>query len=447
VKDLEALSYRARGHLRQLVRIRWLAIGTVGALVYAAHSALEIAIPLVALVQTLCVYALVNAATMLRLQAAWPRFWSRHLPVTGHELVAQLLVDIAVLSSVLYFTGGAINPFAACYLLLVLYASVALPQRLAWTVAAVCMLAYAGLHLFRIPLAVSDAVSADRTLNYSAHFAIYLALAALVAGCGVRLSEMRRLYLARAEADAQKEARERYLVGLAALSAGTAHQMSTPLSTMAIVVGDLRDSGDVPPADWKRSIDVLWGQIQICKRSLEAMARSADVDRLGKIQSVRAEQFVLDVAERFRALRPAVRLELHCARLDDELTLASDATLPQALLNFLGNAADASPASVQMRAGLKEELVLAIEVIDRGPGIPAALRERIGKGLVTTKESGRGNGSGVLIACAAVERFGGTIHISDRRGGGTRVQIELPLFRPRAATTGEDDDYRKLGIA
>jgi signal transduction histidine kinase len=53
----------------------------------------------------------------------------------------------------------------------------------------------------------------------------------------------------------------------------------------------------------------------------------------------------------------------------------------------------------------------------------------------------------VLIACAAVERFGGTIHISDRRGGGTRVQIELPLFRPRAATMGEDDDYRKLGIA
>jgi signal transduction histidine kinase len=53
----------------------------------------------------------------------------------------------------------------------------------------------------------------------------------------------------------------------------------------------------------------------------------------------------------------------------------------------------------------------------------------------------------VLIARAAVERFGGTIQISDRRGGGTRVQIELPLFRPCAATTGEDDDYGKLGIA
>jgi len=410
VMDCEASTRRARAHLRQLARIRWLAIGAVGALVYAAHTALEIRIPLVALVQTLCVYALVNAVTMLRLQAAWPRFWSRHLPVTEHELGAQLLVDIAVLSSVLYFTGGAINPFAACYLLLVLYASVALPQRLAWTVAMVCLLSYAGLHLFRVPLPLADAASTDRALNYSAHFAIDLALGALVAGCGVRLSEMRR-------------------------------------STMAIVVGDLREDSDVAPADWKQSIDVLWGQIQICKRSLDAMAHSAVVDRLGNIQCVRAEQFVLDVAERFRALRPAVQLELRYARLDDALTLSSDHTLPQAVLNFLDNAADASPHSVEMRAGLIDELLLAIEVLDRGPGIPPALRERIGNGLVTTKESGRGNGSGVLIACAAVERFGGTIHFSDRRGGRTRVQIELPLFRPRAATTGEDDDYRRLGIA
>jgi len=426
--------------------MRWLAIGIAAALIYCAHIAL-ILVPLAPLAVTLGVYVLLNAATVLRVQGAWPPFWSQRLPITEHELLAQLFVDVAALSSLLYFTGGAVNPFAACYLLLVLYASVALPQRLAWTVAAICMLGYALLHLFQVPLPVSDAASADRTLNYSAHFAIYLALAALVAGYGVRLSEMRRLYLARAAADAQKEAREHYLVGLAALSAGTAHQMSTPLSTMAIVVGDLRDSGDVPPSDWKQSIDMLWGQIQICKHSLETMARSAGVDRLGNIQSVRAEQFVLDVAERFRALRPTVQLELRYARLDDALTLGSDHTLPQAVLNFLGNAADASPDSVEMRAGLIDELLLAIEVLDRGPGIPPALRERIGNGLVTTKESGRGNGSGVLIACAAVERFGGTIHISDRRGGGTRVQIELPLFRPRAATTGEDDDYRKLGIA
>ena len=440
----EGSSARARGHLRQLLRVRWFVLGIAAVLVYSTYSALDIHVPLAPLVATLGAYALINAASTLRLRDAWPRLRSQ--PVTECELLAQLLIDVAALTSLLYFTGGAVNPFAACYLLIVLFASVALPQRLAWSVAALCMLSFAGLHFLRVPLPLPDAASADRALNYSAHFAIYLSLAALVASAGVRLSEIRRLYLARAAADAQKEARERYLVGLATLSAGTAHQISTPLSTMAIVVGDLRES-DVPPQDWKQSIDMLWSQIQICRSSLETMAYSTDVKRIGEIQSVRAEQFVLDVAQRFRALRSEVRLELECARLDAGLMLACDPTLPQAVLNFLGNAADASPQSVSLRTRLKDRLRLGIEVLDRGPGIPPALRERIGTGLVTTKECGRGSGAGVLIGRAAVERFGGTVQISDRRGGGTSVQIELPLFRPCAANKGKDDDYRHLGIA
>src|SRR4029077_7460367 len=139
--------------------MRWLAIGMAAALVYFAHTALDVLVPLAQLFVTLGVYALLNAASLLRLQGGG--FWSPRLPITERELLAQLFVDIAALSSLLYFTGGAVNPFAACYLLLVLYASVALPPRLAWTVAVICMLAYAGLHLFRIPLPVSDAVSAD----------------------------------------------------------------------------------------------------------------------------------------------------------------------------------------------------------------------------------------------------------------------------------------------
>jgi two-component system sensor histidine kinase RegB len=432
--------------MRRLVRMRWLAICIGAALVYSARTALDIRIPIAPIAGLLAFYALFNAATVQRLHGTWPRFWSRYWPVTERELLAQVFVDVAALSAVLYFTGGGINPFAACYLLLVLYASVALPARLAWTVAAACMLSYAVLHFVHVPLPLFDSAGTARNLNYFAHFNIYVALAALMAGYGVRLSEMRRLHLTRAQADAEKDARERYLVGLAALSAGTAHQMSTPLSTMAVVVGDLRGS-DAPPADWKQSIEMLWGQIQICKRSLEAMAQGSDVERLGKLQSIPATQFVHDVAERFRALRPQVQLKLRCARMDEALMLSIDHTLPQALLNFLGNAADASPHSVELRAGLKDELRLAIQVLDRGPGIPPALRERIGKGLVTTKESGRGSGAGMLIACAAVERFGGTIHISDRHSGGTMVQIELPLFLARTQTTGENDERRGLRIA
>jgi two-component system sensor histidine kinase RegB len=444
--DREVSSSRARGYLRQLVRMRWLAACVGAALLYSARTALDLEIPAVPVLGVLALYALLNAATVQRLHGTWPRFWSRYWPVTERELMLQMLVDVAALSAALYFAGGGINPLAASYLVLVVYASVTLPSRLAWTIAAACMLCYAGLHFFNTPLPLADTLSGERKLNYFAHFNIYVALAALVAGYGGRISEMRRVNVARARADAEKDARERYLVGLAALSAGTAHQMSTPLSTMALVVGDLRES-DLPPADWKQSIEMLWGQIQICKRSLEAMAQGSDVERLGKVRSVPAAQFVRDIAERFRALRPQVQLKVSCARMDDALILSTDPTLPQAVLNILGNAADASPHSVELRAGLEDDLRLAIQVLDSGPGIAPALRERIGKEPVTTKESGHGSGAGTLIACAAVERFAGRIHISERYSGGTMVQIELPLYRAGTQQRGEDNDYRGLRIA
>jgi two-component system sensor histidine kinase RegB len=263
------------------------------------------------------------------------------------------------------------------------------------------------------------------------HFGIYVFIGALIALFGVRLSEIQRLQRQHARAEAEKDARERYLLGLAALSAGTAHELSTPLSTISVMVGELRDS-EGPPQDWKESIDMLWSQVQLCRRSLAALAGAAGVERLGEVRSAAASELIADVAARLRALRPDVALKLGIF-IQDDLLLQSDHTLHQALINFLNNAADVSPGSVELRAvqDRLNRLKLVIEVLDRGPGIAPELRERLGRSLVTTKGPHAGHGAGVLIAQAAIERFGGTVAISDRRSGGTCVRIELPAFRAR----------------
>jgi two-component system sensor histidine kinase RegB len=139
-------------------------------------------------------------------------------------------------------------------------------------------------------------------------------------------------------------------------------------------------------------------------------------------------ELIAQVAARLRALRPALPLKLGL-QLDDDLALQSDHTLPQALMNFLNNAADASPSSVELRAvqDALNPLKLVIEVLDRGPGIAPELRQKLGKDLVTTKAPG--HGAGILIAQAAIERLGGSVAISERRSGGTCVRIELPGLR------------------
>ena len=241
---------------------------------------------------------------------------------------------------------------------------------------------------------------------------------------------------------AEKEARERYLLDLVKLCAGSAHEMSTPLMTIALILGNLRRS-ETPPPDWKQSIDLLWGQIQICIRSLSELALVSNGEQSGKLRSVSAKQLVHDVGKRFQLLRPAVQFRLRRIRIDDSLTLEGDDTLSQALLYFLNNAADASPHSLELRAGQKNH-ALVIHVLDRGPGAARQLRERIAKEPTTTKPPGRGNDAGLLIARAIIGRFDGTVQIFDRTSGGICVQVELPMSR---SNEEKDDGNRQLRIA
>src|SRR4029077_4863078 len=115
---------------------------------------------------------------------------------------------------------------------------------------------------------------------------MYAFIAVLIAWFGIKLSSLQRVQREQRLPEAEKNARERYLVGLAALSAGAAHELSTPLSTISVLVNDLRE-GDSPPPDWRENIEMLWTQVQLCRRSLSELASAAGVEQLGQLRSVR----------------------------------------------------------------------------------------------------------------------------------------------------------------
>lgn len=417
--DLATAFHQAPAHLRLLVVTRAVAIVAMATVYLCFDCFLEIGVPLARVAPILGFYGLVDFATLLRLR--------NPAPVGEREMLVQLLADVAILTALLYWTGGARNPIALYYLLLVLYGSTALPSRLAWLLAGVSVLCYVALHFFHIALPLPGAEDVDERLDNLTRILMYAFVAVLIAWFSIKLSALQKLQREQRRADAEKDARERYLVGLAALSAGAAHELSTPLSTISVLVSELRES-DSPPPDWREDIDMLWTQVQLCRRSLSDLAGSAGVESLGELRSVRASELIAQVAARLRSLRPALPLKLGL-QLDDDLALQSDHTLPQALMNFLNNAADASPSSVELHAAQDalEPLKLVIEVLDRGPGIAPELREKLGKDVVTTKAAG--HGAGILIAQAAIERLGGSVALSARRSGGTCVRIELPGLR------------------
>jgi two-component system sensor histidine kinase RegB len=422
--DLATAFHQAPAHLRLLVVMRAVAIVAMTTIYLCFDCFLEIRVPFPAVGGVLGFYALLDLATLMRLR--------NPAPIGGREMLAQLLADVAILTTLLYLTGGARNPIALYYLLLVLYSAAALPPRRVWLLAGVSVLCYVALHHFHIALPLPDSDVVRGRFDYFEHALLYTLVAVLIAWFGIRLSALQQLQREQRRAEVERNARERYLVGLAALSAGAAHELSTPLSTISVLVGELRES-EAPPADWRENIDMLWTQVQLCRRSLSELAGAAAVDKLGELRSVRANELIAQVAGRLRSLRPATPLKL-ALELDDDLALQSDHTLPQALMSFLNNAAEASPGSIELRAAQDalNPLKLVIEVLDRGPGIAPELRQKLGKDVVTTKA--KGHGAGVLIAQAAIERFGGSVAISERRSGGTCVRIELPGFRLESET-------------
>ena len=404
------------------------------AIVLIAADAGGLSVPFASLAAVVLVVGSAGALTFLRLR--------RPQSVTEREFICQLLVDIAALTWILYLTGHPANPIAGGYVLITILAAAKLGPRLAWACAGLCIACYAVLSVLCVVALLARPGGINDAYEYMASAMTFLLLLVLAAWFGIRMSELRRQHRIHVSGDAEKEARERYLVRLAALCAGTAHEMSTPLTTMALVLGELRGSKS-PPTDWARCMDALWEQIQLCRRALANIALTANVERFGKMHSISARRLIHEVGDRFKLLRPTAVFRLRRLRFDDSTAIESDETLSHALLNLLNNAADASPA-VELRAA-RQDHALVIQILDSGPGVAPEPRQPIGGEPIPTKPRERRHAAGVLIAQAAVERLGGKVQIIDRAGGGTCVQVELPLSS--ANQERDYDDHRQRRAA
>jgi two-component system sensor histidine kinase RegB len=242
-----------------------------------------------------------------------------------------------------------------------------------------------------------------------------------------RLSHIAREQQKREQIASEKSHRDEALISLASLAAGTAHELNTPLSTMAVIVDEMRYAENQTPL-YKEQVAMLAGQIDACRVALKDMVVAASADHFEGAREVRVLEFLDEVLDRFRFLRPGVQLAFTYERLDDSDTVVADKTLAHSLINLINNAADASPQEVEVMAS-SEGGLLTVAIRDRGAGIPRSIREQIGRPFYTTKGtgSGKGNGVGLFITNRTIESFGGEVMMFERAGGGTCVLLTLPL--------------------
>jgi two-component system sensor histidine kinase RegB len=217
-------------------------------------------------------------------------------------------------------------------------------------------------------------------------------------------------------------ARQERLASLATMAAGAAHELSTPLGTVALAAKELERALTSNP-DLQSDARLIREQVGRCRSILEQMAQGAGT--VGEGVTTCTVRELLD--ETLVGIReaPAVLQEIPDAVAQATLKLPPRA-VSQALRSLVTNAQDASRsnAAVVITARLVDSN-LSLTILDRGAGIPSDVMAKIGEPFFTTKAPGRGMGLGLFLARAVIEGVGGTLQI-DSGQGGTEVRVVVP---------------------
>ena len=221
--------------------------------------------------------------------------------------------------------------------------------------------------------------------------------------------------------------RAQRLATLGQLAATIAHEIGTPLNSIAVHLKLLARSPALTEQDRQRLVTID-GQIQRLVATVQARL-AATRGEARRLRPTELSQLVWSITDLMAPILAAKGIAVTLA-VDSPLPLvqADGHQIQQVLLNMLTNAVDAMPTGGSLRVGADASNGMAcLTIADSGPGVGPEERERIFEPFFTTKEPGGGTGLGLAICRQIVEAHGGTIQVTDTPGGGATFVVRLPL--------------------
>jgi two-component system sensor histidine kinase RegB len=383
---------------------------------------LSIPLPKLPIGVTVSGMLLLNLVTWLRLKNPGN--------ISELELLGQLLGDTAALTVLFYYTGGYSNPFVWMYLLPPTVAAVALQRIYAWLLAAVAVTCYSTLVFFYVPLShlhMHYLEGQNLDIHLVGMWMGFVVSAGIIAFFVARIGQNLRDYdrlIATAREGALESER---MMALGTLAASAAHELGTPLATMAVLTREMQldIAHGEETADFNSKLSILGTQISRCKEILSSLSESSGKDKAGAGQALPVSEFINNTIARWRDTRPATLLDYTNLPNGGDPQIFADRTLGQALQNLLDNAADASPERITMQSEWNEK-GLFLEIRDFGAGLTTEAASKAGTPFFTSKDE-HGLGLGLYLTRAILARYNASLELINQAGGGVLTQVHLPL--------------------
>ncbi len=333
-------------------------------------------------------------------------------------------LDVVLLAWCLLKSGGVLNPASIFFLVEIVLAALVLGRPWTWIVTVLSIAGY-GLQLLAPTSELAAAASMHPQIAehmrgmWLAFFVTAIIIGALVTRLAVSI-ERRDHAIAQMRDDAARQMR---LMSLASMAAGAAHELSTPLSTIAVAAGELARSAAALPGG-----NVLASDIHLIRAEL-TRSRRILTDLSGRAdESTAAEACPIGevIAAALDARAPSDRARIVVTGSLSTIVAWPRALVARALGNVIANALQASTDGVVTVTTAEDRARITIAVADRGQGMNAETLARAGEPFFTTRDAGEGTGLGLFVARATAEQLGGRLHITSTEGQGTTVTCELP---------------------
>ena len=426
-----------------LLKLRWVAV--VGQLVTILGSAwlFQVQIPMAWAMTTVIVVTLVSNVLLM--------FWSSHWQQPRTESIAVdypssswslilglvLILDMLSLTTLLFATGGPNNPFCLFFFVNLSLSALLLNRYWAWAITALtfccyCFLLFEHYQIPQLNMGLDTIRQAGEfSIMHKGLLASFLTCACVIVYFMTRLTD--ELH------DQQMQTRRAQLLqsnsekveALGTLAAGTAHELATPLSTIAIVAKDVEKAFEKHPPDFPGAEDVIEdvhlirSELDRCRKIIDRMSSHAG-DTIGEsIRAISVEEISMTTLDGI-ADSDRVKLSLPATAKEQFLSVPRDA-LCQAMRAIIQNGIDADSNGKPVEVIVSEVSTSWQWLIkDQGDGMSNEQLKRVSEPFFTTKPPGKGMGLGVFLARNVVGRLGGTIEFETRPEKGTTVRLLLP---------------------